>query len=222
MAVSDETLRELGVLTVGRNPVMTLANLLTGLTDKPDGAVAGADVTDSVTCLAAIQMNADPLRQTVYVQITSAIIAETYTVTVDGANADFVATTADEDDIIAGLIPVINALGKPVFADSLVAGNVTLLRIRETDLGAIVISSSATGAGATADLVEPDTLIFNLWTYEPETGIWYRPDNSQFSVTENWVERLNVAGLTRVYAEVESMSPGGAIGFFYAGPADLE
>src|SRR5690554_36099 len=188
MAIGYELIKELGVLSQGRNPVWTAQPTISAPNGAPSLPTDGVALNGAVVALVGVDFG-DPAVHAIKVGVFDA--ATTYTVTIDATPYD----VTGEADAPATL----GALALLVDADPSATATVEAGRLVVTSAEAVA-SSVATGTGTIAQADAATAVDIVIWLYSG--GAWGAPTNSEISITRNLLERAEVGGAERAYIEI--------------------
>jgi len=248
MGLYDD-LNRYGLLAIGLIPEWVDQDTTpASYTGAPTGASAGVYLQDSPKALVQVNARERVHRREGRVQITTADLTTTvYTVTIDGTAVVYdasVALPADLDALVQGIAAaieadatatlVVDAVQDPDNTDSvLITGKAqadwSLDATVAGGTGAVAATAAATGFGVRI-YTTPGGLVKSGNT--GNANAWAQPADASFPGNgyRGFVERLDVAGLDRLYVEVHSLtkhaSDGAAVTATIAkvmvGPAVLE
>jgi hypothetical protein len=220
--VGFELLKELGVLNVGRNPVVSeQLPLESGASsDAPSGDV-GINMTDSVICYYGVELQRDARFQTTGVTVVVIDTTATYTVTINGTPSNYPANLGDGiTEILNGLAAQIALSGEPVSTSIVTEGNLPTLLVTSTTGATFTLTVGATGTGVLADSFDATTVDFQVWGRLKTRSAWcLLPEGTFTGQTTNVCDRMGVAGFDRIFIRVTATD--GHVQPFLA-PAELE
>lgn len=199
-SIGFELIKELAVLTQGRAPVLTAqAQVNTGALPGPPSAVdAGVALNGAIVALVLARLRIDASTQLTTVAVTTVDDTATYTVTLGGVAFAYVAQAGDlEADILAGLQAVIDA--SPNYT-AVVSGSTIL--INGVAAPTYTVAVGATGTGALAETHDGSSVTVKFWALPTGETTWHAIPLDPGTLTNNWAERLQVAGFDRLYIEV--------------------
>jgi hypothetical protein len=219
-----EDANELGILQVGRLPSWRQQ---AGATGAPGDSNDGVYLDNAVVALFDVALRANPSFREANVTIATLDLTATYTITIDGNAAAYdaaAAGAADAADVIQGIsdainaAPAVSAIVTSIAQDLDGDGDVDNVRIRGDAEADYSITVAATGSG---DLdCEADASSCELRLFATMRGSKYDSSHEDPSAT-GWrlinaatytvdyrgiVERIVVAGLNRLYVEVDSVA----------------
>lgn len=221
--VGFELVRELAVISQGRNPVWTTqARLESGETSDPPGDVSdGVDTQNAIVTLWKVQLRRNAKFHGATVVVSTVDDASTYRVTINSTDFDYVASGGDgAKEILDGLATAINAGAEPVtaevFQDSgslteasdLVPGFTEVMTVTSQNASAsgadfTIATSVPAGSGALTDSADATDVSFKIWSLADDEESFSTHQNATFNnITQNLVDRANTAGLERVFIEV--------------------
>ena len=220
--IGFELLKELGVLNVGRNPVVTEQSPLeSGASSEAPSGDVGVDMTNSVICYYGLELRRDARFQVTGVTVTAVDVTATYTVTVNGTASNYAAGAGDDETaILNGLALQIIADGEPVTPSVTTEGGTPTLLVQSNTTATFTLTVGATGAGALADSFDATTVDFQVWGRLKTRSAWcLLPQGTFTGQTTNVCDRMGVAGFDRVFIRVTATD--GHVQPFLA-PAELE
>lgn len=209
MASLYETANLLAILSGARSPQWEaqLGHDGTAGTDAdsyPSSAGAGVDLVNSVQALVSVEMRAAAHRRRSVISVTTLDLTATYTVTINVTGCAAAGPFADLDALLTALALAINTALNPTYTATadLTANTITVIGPNED----YTITMSATGTGVLAIEADPTTATMRIWakcrsSSAPST--WLLIADQEFALTSaGWLDRLDVAGLDRIYVEV--------------------
>lgn len=215
---NNESLNKYGLLSIGINPEWSDFSTL-DLTGVPSAAAAGLALNKTPSSMWQVNPRTDIAFRTTRVEVTAGDAASTYTVTIDGNASGGSTGNAAPAAIVLDLITEIQ--GTPA-VDALVTASVdaddvsgaTLLLQGKAVADYTMDAAVAAGAGTVALTGEPagcTTTLFgtpggSLATDEPAYDGWSKVPDGEFVVDQSGtMQRFDVAGLGRVYAQVHTL-----------------
>jgi hypothetical protein len=202
-----EAIKDLATLSQGRVPVWTSQTVVDpgALNGPPTSTLSGLDMGDAVIAYCAVSLRSAVTVQTARVTIDAVDDTATYTITLDGVNADYAAMGGDlEAEIAAGLKAAVEALP----AGYTVALDGSDLIITGPDIDQYTVAVSATGTGALSEWHDASFVRFRIWVLSKTLGTWHKavnldePTDSWNQTQVNWMGRFLVAGMSRAYIEI--------------------
>lgn len=211
-------------------------SLLDGLeVGPPSLSSQGVSLNDGISTLVSIQLRETPAYRTCYLTVDTLDTGATYTITINGSDiATSTPTTADDllVDLKAAILvnavvgqaaatPIINASlydSTGAATDGTAAGDAaaTTLKIVGEAADDYTIDISATGSGVlacTADLMQADIRLWALYDGVVGSDIptqWSPIKDAEYSVDYRGIsERLDTAGIDRIYVEISNPAAGG-------------
>lgn len=222
---------QLSILLAARKPQwtrqpVTLANdsasPLIQSTPRPSGTSDGRNLENTTTSLLAIDLREDPSKRTCRITFGSIDLTGTYRVVVDGVTVNHVAAAADLNALIVAWRDALNADGAintivTAFAEdsSGSGGDADTLVIRgdavadyslaiDTPAGTGILNGSFDASTGTARAYFTHRSTNN--TAIDPVALWHASNNATWTLTnENFVERLDVAGLERGFIELTAI-----------------
>ncbi len=218
---------QLGVLQVGRDPAQEAHSTPNEL--APASSSEGAACLDSVVGLLGVDLRETDGVRTARLSIPTLTIGDSFTTTVDGNAVVYDSTgDADLDEVVADLADAINndvTVGALVVAlavnsadDSVTPGSRDSVRVRglasnDTDW---TIDFTDNGTSVVAVSADPTTASMSVWvqrTAAPGSTAstrWRKLPTGYTLSSGGFMERFNVAGLARIYAQITAVDgPGG-------------
>ena len=206
MPVKTETIRELQVLSQGRNPTDQAADYITAPNGTPTDDADGFDIAGlsrkPLVAFVGVTLQAVPERHDALVTVTSAVDGDTYRVTFDGVDYDFVAPASSTPAVIAtGLVAAIGAAtaAKAAPTDN---GDGTIAFTGVKGQTYTLAVSVPAGTGTMTAEKDATTVSYRVWGYAPSRGWHLVPDTTRTGITTNEMERWTVAGAQRLYVEI--------------------
>ncbi len=206
MPVKTETIRELQVLSQGREPTDQTSTHLTAANGTPTDDSDGFDIAGlsprPVLAFVGVTLQAVPEAFDAVVSVLTAVDGDTYRVTFDGVNYDFVAPASSTPAVIAtGLVAVIGAAtaAKAAPTDN-GDGTITFTGVKgQTYTIAVAVPA---GTGTTSVAKDASTVDYRVWGYAPSRGWHLIPNTARSGIVTNEMERFTVSGLERLYVEI--------------------
>lgn len=224
MTVSIAKLREAQQLSLGRNPKFTLVKA-TDVTGAPYLATDGFALqsnTEPVVAMLGVRLHAVAGRADGEVYITTVDDTATYTLTLNGTDYTYAASSGDdEEDIINGLIEDESTDEEATLALELATDddNVKYIKITGVQDQTWTVAVSATGTGAMSKLTDATSVDYAIYAYHRSFGWWRVPNISKTSMAENDLDRYEIEGIERV--DVRILTTDGRVYKTYA-PSELE
>jgi hypothetical protein len=208
MAISFTLLKELSILSQGRNPIFTeLTSVDEGSEPGPPATLTEGVATDgAIITLVGVKLRQNVQVQRAVVTVDVVDVTSTYRVTLNGTDFDYVAGGGDtEIDILNGLQTVIDA-----DADFSAQVYVTGLELWVDGTGVTVYTTTVTVIGGTGVLLfyqDAHVAQWRLWGIPQDQTYWVAMPLLQGNVftrtnAENVLERVISAGFDRIYVEV--------------------
>lgn len=210
---------QLQVLAGGRNPEwveqVVTADTWDAFTESvPAVATEGEGMRDAVVALLSVSPREDPSKRAARVTITYDG-GTTYTVDVNGnavntsANTDLATTLSDmAADITADV-----STGAGDYVTATVAGTELVLEGKQVDDYTLDVSVSG-GSGTIAAVADPRDCAVRLWGLAVDDAGndrpgWQAVNNGDLGTVDRrgWLERAQVGGVQRLYAEVYELNP---------------
>lgn len=214
-----EDLNRAGLLAIGLTPEWVD---LTAYTGAPASPSSGAYLQGSPRAMLYVAAREDVQYRTGRVQITTTDLAATYTITVDGTAVVYDAAAeapADLDALVAGIAAAIEADGTATLVvdaltDPDAADTVLITGKAEADWS---LDATATGSAVLAATADAADLDLRVWVTPGgliksgstgNAGGWVQPVDAAYSGLgyRGAVERLDVAGLDRLYLEAYNVA----------------
>lgn len=205
--IGFELLKELGVLNVGRNPVVTeQPPLESGGSDASPSGDVGVDMTDSVICYWGVELERDARFQITGATVTAVDVTATYTVTINGTPSNYAAGAGDDETaILNGLALQIIADGEPVTPSVTTEGGTPTLLVQSNTTATFTLTVGATGAGAMSDSFNATTVAFEIWGRLKTRSAWCLfPQGTFTAQTDNVCDRMGIAGYDRIFIRMTS------------------
>jgi len=199
-SIGFELIKELAVLTQGRAPVLSeQSQVNTGALPGPPSAVdAGVALNGAIVAMVLARLRSDAATQLTTVEVTTVDDTATYTVTLGAMAFAYVAQAGDlAADILAGLQALIDA-----HADYTAVVSGTSLIIKGVGSGSYAVTVAATGTGALSETHDGSSVTVRIWGLPTGTLTWHGLSVAPGTLTNNWAERLQVAGFDRLFLEV--------------------
>lgn len=199
-SIGFELIKELAVLTQGRAPVLSeQAQVNAGALPRPPSAVdAGVALNGAIVALVLARLRSDASTQLTTVEVATVDDTATYSVTIGGVEFTYAAQAGDlAADIIAGLQALIDA--SPNYT-AVIAGSELL--IRGVAATKYTVAVAATGTGALSATHDASSIKVRFWGLPTGSTTWHAFPLDPGALTNNWVERLQVAGFERLFVEV--------------------
>jgi len=204
MAISDELLKELAVLSQARNPVFVQQGSATYDPDNlpgPPGVTDGEDLAGAIWTLVRVRVRVLTAIQTNYVTIEEAVNGQQYDIDINSSNFNYTTTVPpdDVDDIAAALKTAIEAGSEPVA----VLRTANVLTIKATTGDSFTISVDAD--------VDPDDIslagdatycTFTVWGWaKGEVQAEHLDQAQNITIDRDWMQRFPTSGLDKLFAE---------------------
>lgn len=222
----------LGVLQVGRDPSGQTHTSPSGVTARPADVADGVPLLDSVVALVAIDVREDVAFRTARLTIPTLTIGDTFTLTLNSTEVATYDSTgdADEDEVMLGLAAAINADADTNVLVLATAVDNTLTppapnagsnnEVVLTGLAAADYSVDFTDSGTSVEQVIADASQCTAYVYAqraaaPDTTPntrWRKTQGSYTVDQDGYVERWNVAGISRLYVRLGSIQGPGSDG----------
>lgn len=205
--VGFELLKELGVLNVGRNPVVTEQDPLeSGGSDDPPSGDVGVAMSDAVICYWGVEIERNARFQITGATVTAVDDTATYTVTINGTASNYAAVGGDGvAEILAGLSAQIVLDGEPVVPSIGTEGNTPTLLVTSNTTATFTLTVGATGAGAMASSFDATTVAFEIWGRLKTRSAWCLfPQGTFTAQTDNVCDRMGIAGYDRIFIRMTS------------------
>lgn len=206
MPISTVTIRELQVLSQGRAASNQSADYITAANGTPTDDADGFDLESlearPVQAFLGVTLQERPEAFDATVTILTVVGGDTYRVTFDAVDYDYVAAPGDTAaDVAAGLVA---SIGAAVDAKATPTdrgdGTIDFLGVKgETYTVAVSVPS---GTGTMSVSKDASSVDYRVWGYCTGRGWHLIPDTERTSIVLNEVERFAVAGLERVYIEI--------------------
>lgn len=223
---------ELAILSAGRNPSWVEQSPYDGTADfagAPDSAASGVAMNDAVVAFLAVEMRVNAAFRTARVTITTLdLAATTYTVTINGTSHSVAPAFADRAEILSDLVTAINggAQASVVTAssedeDDAITGNDTLKIVGDVEADFTIGVSVAGGTGVLAVKADPSAGTLRVWTKTEGSDVtaptrptaWLQPYGAEYGIDQRgYLERWPVAGMERVYVELDDLTCAGDTG----------
>lgn len=206
MPVKTETIRELQVLSQGRAPAEQSSDHLTDVNGTPSDDSDGFDLAGlsprPILAFVGVTLQAVPEAFDAVVTVLTAVEGDTYRITFDAVNYDYVAQPGDGvAEIATGLVASVGAAtaAKATPADN-GDGTITFTGVKGQTYTIAVEVPAGTGTMSVAK--DATTVDWRVWGYAPGRGWHLIPDTARSGVTTNEMERFTVSGLERLYVEI--------------------
>ena len=200
--VGFELLKELGVLNVGRNPVVTEQDPLeSGGSDDPPSGGLGVSMADAVICYWGVEIERNARFQVTGVWIKVVDVTATYTVTINGTASNYAAVVGDDETaILNGLALQIIADGEPVTTSMTTEGVTPTMLVTSNTTATFTLTVAATGAGKIRSSFDATTVAFEIWGRLKTRSAWCLfPEGTFTAQTDNVCDRMGVAGYDRIF-----------------------
>jgi len=205
-ALSDRNRGEVAVLGAARNPKLQYQTEVEAAEDAPANSDTGIDVEGALYALLQVVLRNDSSFFMCKVQVDTLDDSQTWTVTLDGVDFDFVGdanTTVPE---------VINGLAQLIDADPGYNASVNAAEDELTITGVAVdpytVAVSATGgtAALAIPMIDATEATIRCW-YKPigadtDSDPWLDMEGQEETVERNTGYRLYVGGLSKISGEV--------------------
>lgn len=218
MATDPELIAQLAVLSQGREPLFAESIVdASTLPDPPSSATDGVALSGETVALVGVRLRADAASQRATVVVDTVDDTTVYTVTLDGTPYVYAAMGGDlAPEIVAGLRDAIN-----VGVDFVATVDGESLVIQAVDVANFTVAlSTVGGSGALSYTQDATTATFEVWALPTGETSWFKLRNlSGIAATENTLERIVCAGLSRLFVRITATD-----GNVYAmsGPCGLE
>lgn len=227
-----ETGNELAILSAGRVPSWVEQSPYEGtaaFAGAPASAASGVPMNDAVVAVIAVEMRQTAHYRTARVTVTTVdLAATTYTVTINGTAHNVAPAFADRAEIISDLVTAINGGAQAALVtassadeDDSITGNDTLLIVGDVEADFTIGVSVAGGTGVLACKADPSSGTLRVWVKAEGSDVteptrptaWLHPYGAEYTLNQRgYVERWPVAGLERVYVELDDLTCAGDTG----------
>ena len=214
-ALSATNLSQIAVLEAARNPRLGWQALFSAIAESPANSEVGHLTHDVSWATLAVQMRRDASTKQTDVSVNTITDSFLYRVSLNGTNLDFtsgVGTT--EAKILTGVALAVDGGAEPVGA-SVVDGVVVVVGDDDTEY-TITVS-----AELTIDREDGSALTVKLWGKlkddDDPTRPWFDLDGVVVSFAHNVISRINVSGLSAVYAQPTAITGSMRVGFGLCG-----
>lgn len=205
MAISTETIRELQVLSQGRQ-VETASDAYLYAPNGPpvqdtDGvAFHAVDKVKPVYAFLGVRLTPKPTTQNATLTVDTVVVGDTYRATVDATNYDYVAQIGDTvSDVATGIVAAIGgATSGTVTPQDNADGTIDF--IGDPD-ATYTLAASVVGTGTVTLAQDATSVSYTMWGYIPGVG-WTNVPNTARTATNNESDRYYVAGYSRVHIEI--------------------
>jgi len=226
--IGFETLKEISILMHGRkSPLVEQAAVSPGAEPGPPSLVGdGVALSGAIVAWVGLRLRENAATQKTVITLDTADDSSTYTVRLGGETYTYAASGGDAAaDILEGLRAAIAA--SSVYTVS-VDGNTLIINGVKAPAYAVTVSATATGE--LSEIHEGDSATLRFWGLPADPvfddAAWFRlpvegrtNPNALVWALNNWLERISVAGLARLFIEVVETN-GAATPLI--GPAELE
>jgi hypothetical protein len=210
------TATTIAVLMGGRTPVWSTQDAV-GSGSPPSLPTDGVVLQGAVKALAHVQLRDNPAYRSAIVSVSTLVLTSTYTVTINGTSVAYDANAGgavDLEDVVDGIAAAINAnvtAAAVVTASSYAASGtgardrVKIVGDSAEDWSISVTAGGGAGLECVADLT--GALVQTWWVPGARAGsmppaIWSATEEAYVADRRGYLERLDCAGLDRMYLQV--------------------
>lgn len=207
MASLYELVNQIAMLLAARNPTWSIQS--GGQTGAPDSAAAGVQLANSPRAMISVALRETPHYFTARYRVTAGDASTTYNLSVNGNAIAGVTGEANVEDIVQELltdiaaVPAIVALVNVATEGTPEIDTVILTGKAEADL--TIVAGVSGGAGTITLTQDATAASVRIWG-KPKSGgpNWLLVRDGTFEGLDyrGLIERLDVAGLDRLYIEV--------------------
>jgi hypothetical protein len=219
MMATTELINTLAVLSQGRDILPAAQTEITPLTlpGPPTLLTDGIALGNTIVAWILVRLRADVSKQATVVKVVSVADSETYEVKLDdgtGVESHPInsGVSATKTTILQALADSINiSPGSTLYTASLDAAPADpVLTIKHVAVPSYTAVKNVTGAADMSVDPEAQSVTFRVWALPKVETSWYRlpiegrpdPGSDKIVVANNYMERLVVAGLQRLFVEV--------------------
>lgn len=218
---TDQQFKDAGWLALALDPVKYEQTRVTAQEDPPEDDTGFIDLDPKSdekisAVLVAAQMRENPAKQTGRINITDVLNATAYQVTINGSACLYTSdASATEQEILDGLQAIINSTVGPsgtgaVTTTQETVDSVNYIRVRSVNTTAFTMVNDYPARQTTA--LEATGFTPEVWgIVKGETVPHILSGYSQTDIgakTNNWLQRINIAGLAKLKVVFRSLSGG--------------
>lgn len=206
MPVKTESIREIQVLSQGREPKNQDTDHLTAANGTPTDDDDGFDVSGlsprPIVGFVGVRLRAVPEADDAEVEILTVVEGDTYRITFDATDYDYVAQPGDGvEEIAAGLMTAMGAATVAKAAPVNVGGG--KIEFTGVKLQTYTLAASVPAGTGTISAVKDATSVgWRLWILAPSVGWCLVPNTTREGVVFSELDRFNVSGAQRLYVEI--------------------
>lgn len=202
MAVSDERLKELAMLSQATSPSFTAGieyALADGDPEPPTDSSDMVNVSGVLAVVVEVTLRTNPKSQTARVTIGTVTTGSIYHVTINGTDHDYTAGGGDTAaDIAEDLYTDINAGAQAAYVTATWTGGNGYLDVDGDVVDSFSIETSVTGTegGTISHVTEAQDILVDVWLIHQGQSVPHIPNGAKgIPIDTNWTERVSTAGV---------------------------